>query len=127
MVSATRRVLVPIEWAGGRVRRGHLLPDLRSTPRTAFVRVPGGQDVSHGMVAFVGEAVTASDMLNRWESTIGRLDDRESALDHLEGYVRWIAGQTLGSGFEARYDGAGLLVARKVSDTVPGKRTPIPE
>ena len=91
------------------------------------MRVPGGRDVSHGMVAFVGEAVTASDMLNRWESTIGRLDDRESALDHLEGYVRWIAGQKLGSVFEAGYDGGGRLVARKVSDMVPVKRTPIPD
>jgi len=79
------------------------------------------------MVAFVGQAVTAEDMLDRWESTIGPLDDRESAREHLERYVGWIASQKLGSVFEACYGEDGLVIPRKVSDTVPVKRTPIPE
>jgi hypothetical protein len=79
------------------------------------------------MVAFVGQAVTAEDMLDRWESTIGPLDDRESAHEHLERYVRWLAEQKLGSVFEACYDEDGLLIPRKVSDTAPVGRIPIPE
>lgn len=127
MVSSTRRVLVPITWPQGRVGRGHLLPDIRLHPRTAFVRLPGGRAVSHGMVAFVGASVTAIDMLRRWESAVGPVGEREAALDQLEGYVRWVADQKLGSVFEAAYDSAGLLNARKVSDSAPMERVPIPE
>lgn len=120
-------MLVPITWPKGKVGRGHLLPDLRSSDRTAFVRVPGGRTASHGMVAFVGNSVTAVDMLERWESTVGQVADREAALDHLEGYVRWVASQPLGSVFEAHYDRMGLLVASKISNAPPKVSRPIPE
>ena len=79
------------------------------------------------MVALVGSRVTAADMLERWAATVGRIDDRESALDQLEGYVRWLANQRLGSVFEAAYDGNGMLVAKKVSDHPPTCRAPIPD
>ena len=76
------------------------------------------------MVAYVGVAVTAGEMLDRWESTIARVGGREEALDHLEGYVRWVAEQRLGSIFEAGYDSDGLLVATKVSDVPPSQPGP---
>ena len=79
------------------------------------------------MVAFVGASVTAIDMLRRWESAVGPVGEREAALDQLEDYVRWVAGQKLGRVFEAAYDSAGLLNARKVSDSAPMDRVPIPE
>ena len=120
-------MLVPIGWPEGKVGRGHLLPDLRRHERTSFVRVPGGRSVTHGMVAFVGTEVTAADMVERWESTVAPLEDPASALDQLEGYVRWLAGQRLGSIFEATYDTNGLLVARKISDRVPILTVPIPD
>jgi len=79
------------------------------------------------MVGFVGTSVTAADMLARWEATVGRIEDRERTLDELEGYVRWVAQQRLGTIFEASYDSDGLLVARKVGDHPPVRRVPIPE
>jgi len=80
------------------------------------------------MVAFVHASVTAVDMLERWESTVGQVTEREAALDHLEGYVRWLGAQRLGSVFQASYDRGGLLVARKISDHPPSPRkSPIPE
>jgi hypothetical protein len=118
---------VPIVWPEGKVGRGHLLPDVRPHERNSFVRVPGGRSVAHGMVAFVGTSVTAADRLARWESTIGRVEEREAALDQLEGYVRWLDEQRLGSIFEAEYDRGGVLVAKKVSDHLPRRRSPIPE
>lgn len=127
MSSSTRRVLVPIVWPEGKVGRGHLLPDLRLHERTSFVRVPGGRSVTHGMVAFVGTAVMAADMLDRWESSVGKIEERGAALDQLEGYVRWLAEQRLGRIFEAAYDTNGLLVAKSVSDHLPTLRAPIPD
>ena len=47
--------------------------------------------------------------------------------DQLEGYVRWAATQRLGSVFEAAYDSGGVLVARKVADSIPVVKVPIPE
>ena len=79
------------------------------------------------MVAFVGESVTARDMLERWESSIGKVIERNDALDLLEGYVRWAATQKLGSVFEAAYDSHGLLVARKVANSIPTRKSPIPD
>jgi hypothetical protein len=79
------------------------------------------------MVAFVGEPVTASDMLDRWVSSIGHVAERADALDRLEGYVRWAAIQKLGSVFEAVYDSNGTLVARKVADSIPTRKSPIPD
>ena len=91
------------------------------------MRVPGGREVSHGMVAFVGESVTARDMLDRWESNIGKLAQPDDALDLLEGYVRWASTQKLGCVFEAVYDSTGMLVARKVANSIPTRKSPIPE
>ena len=127
MASSTRRVLVPIAWPKGIVGRGHLLPDLRAHHRTAFVRVPGGRPVPHGMVAYVGSSVTAADMLARWESSVGPVAKRDVALDDLEAYVRWVSGQKIGSVFEAVYDTNGMLTPRKISDSAPTERIPIPE
>jgi hypothetical protein len=127
MASSTKRILFPITWPAGKVGRGHLLPDLRARQRTAFACVPGGRPASHGMVGFVGTAVTAVDMLVRWEASVGQVEDRERTLDELEGYVRWVAQQRLGTVFEASYDSGGLLVARKVGDQPPVRRVPIPE
>lgn len=127
MSSSTRRVLVPIAWPTGKVSRGHLLPDLRSRTRTSFVRVPGGREVSHGMVAFVGKPVSARDMFSRWESSVGDIAQPQEALDLLEGYVRWASTQKLGSVFEAAYDSRGMLVARKVANSFPTSKSPIPE
>ena len=58
-------------------------------------------------------------MLDRWES--------DDALDLLEGYVLWISAQKLGGIFEALYDSAGMLVARKVANSLPTRESPIPE
>lgn len=127
MPSFTKRILFPITWPACKVGRGHLLPDLRARPRTAFARVPGGRPASYGMVGFVGSAVTAADMLARWEATVGEVEDRDRTLDELEVYVQWVARQRLGSIFEASYDRGGLLVARKVGDHPPVRRVPIPE
>jgi hypothetical protein len=66
-------------------------------------------------------------MLDRWESRVGPLSDPVQALDHLEGYVRWLLPQRLGSIFEAFYDRDGLLVPRKVSDHLPRRAAPLPE
>jgi hypothetical protein len=79
------------------------------------------------MVGFVGEAVTARDLLERWESTVSPVEEREDALDLLEGYVRWVATQKLGSVFEAAYDSNGMLVARKVANSIPVRRSSIPD
>jgi hypothetical protein len=79
------------------------------------------------MVAFVGRPVTAADMLEKWESSLGPVAERTEALDQLEGYVRWAATQRLGSVFEAAYDSGGVLVARKVADSIPVVKVPIPE
>lgn len=91
------------------------------------MRVPGGRPVRYGMVAFVGKEVTAVAMLERWEDCLGPVDERTGALDRLEGYVRWTAAQRLGSVFEAAYDPSGVLVARKVADSLPVVKFPIPE
>lgn len=127
MANSTKRILFPITWPAGNVGRGHLLPDLRAHDRTAFVRLPGGKSASHGMVGFVGDSVTAADMLVRWEATAGTVENRERALEELDRYVRWLHRQRLGTVFEAAYDRAGLLVARKVGDHPPTRRAPIPE
>ena len=127
MTGSTKRLLFPIAWPAGKVGRGHLLPDLRARERSAFARVPGGRPASHGMVGFVGTAVTAADMLARWEATVGQVADRARTLDELEAYVQWLAQQRLGTVFEASYDRGGLLVARKVGDHPPVRRVPIPE
>ena len=79
------------------------------------------------MVGFVGTAVTAADMLARWEATVGQVADRARTLGELEGYVQWLAEQRLGTVFEASYDRGGLLVARKVGDHPSVRRVPIPE
>jgi hypothetical protein len=79
------------------------------------------------MVAFVGTEVTAVAMLEKWEDCLGPVDERGGALDRLEAYVRWTAAQRLGSVFEAAYDSSGILVARKVADSLPAVRLPIPE
>jgi len=79
------------------------------------------------MVAFVGGPVTAQDMLDRWESNVGNVRERDEALDTLEAYVHWAATQKLGSVFAAVYDTSGVLVARKVADSIPTRRSPIPE
>jgi hypothetical protein len=79
------------------------------------------------VVAFVGTPVTAADMLDRWESTVGRVHDRASALAQLEEYVRWLAAQRLGGVFEAAYDGDGVLVAKWVSNHLPARKIPIPD
>lgn len=114
-------------WPSGMVGRGHLLPDIRSSSPRAFVSVPGGRPISHGVVAFTGDSVTARDMLERLESIAGPVSDRETALYRLDKYVQWLSGLTLGSVFEASYDQDGLLAARKVSDSPPATRTPIPD
>ena len=123
----TKRVLVPVTWPAGKVGRGHLLPDFRGGHRNGFISVPGGRRVSHGMVAFAGKPVAAADMLERWESTIGSVGDREDALDRLEGYVRWVATQKLGSVFEAAYDASGALVPRKVADVPRAPQVRLPK
>jgi hypothetical protein len=120
-------MLVPVTWPAGKVGAGHLLPDLRTRVRRLFVRVPGGKDVPHGMVAFVGTAVTAEDMLEKWESSLGEVAERDKALDQLEGYLRWIATQKLGSVFEAAYDSKGRLAARKIASSLPVVSAPLPE
>ena len=127
MSSSTRRVLVPMAWPSGKVGRGHLLPDVRGGSPRRFVRVPGGRSVSHGVVAFTGDSVTAEDMLERLESSEGPVADRETALHRLGQYVQWLSDLRLGSVFEAAYDEDGLLAARKVSDSPPVTRTPIPD
>jgi len=127
VASSTKRILFSDHMASRQVGRGHLLPDLCARQRTAFARVPGGRPASHGMIGFVGTSVTAADMLSRWEATVGQGEDRKRTLDELEGYVRWVAQQRLGTVFEASYDSGGLLVARKVGDLPPARRVPIPE
>ena len=79
------------------------------------------------MVAFVGEPVTAEDMLEKWESSVGPVANRRKALDHFVGYVRWAAKQRLGSVFEATYDTGGVLIARKVAGSLPVAKVPIPD
>lgn len=91
------------------------------------MRVPGGRPVSHGIVAVTGDSVTARDMLERLESTTGPVSDRETALYRLDKHVQWLAGLRPGSVFEAAYDEDGLLAARKVSNSPPVTRTPIPD
>ena len=114
-------------WPSGKVGRGHLLPDVRSDSPRRFVGVPGGRSVSHGVVAFTGDSVTAQDMLERLETSVGPVADRESALYRLDHYVQWLSGLRLGSVFEAAYDEEGVLAARKVSDLPPVVRTPLPD
>jgi hypothetical protein len=125
--SSTRRMLVPVAWPTGKVGRGHLVPDLRAHARSSFIRLPGGRTASHGMVAFVGNSVSALDMLERWESSVGKLVGPEEALEELAGYVRWLAAQKLGGVFEAAYDSNGMLVPRKVADSVPVQKVAIPQ
>ncbi len=127
MKNFTRRLLVPIDWQTGKVGRGFLLPDLRPAQRAAFVRIPGGRQMSHGMVAFVRPAVTAGDLLARWKKTVAVVEGDERALDELEGYVRWVAQQPLGAIFQASYDSRGTLSANKVANGPPVRRVPIPD
>ena len=127
MASSTKRVLVPITWPIGKVGRGHLLPDLGQHARSGFIRVPGGRAVTHGMVAFVRSSVTAEDMLEKWQTSLGQIAERQQALDLLEGYVRWLSTQQLGSVFEAAYDSNGVLGARKLASSPPTAKIPIPE
>lgn len=127
MASVTKRVLVPVTWPAGRVGRGHLLPDLRQHEPRTFVRVPGGRPASHGMVAFVGEPVSAGDMLARWEATLGPLGDRQRAVDELEAYVVWVARQPLGAIFAASYERGDVMVVQKVADHLPTHRVPVPD
>jgi hypothetical protein len=79
------------------------------------------------MVAFVGTPVTARDIFERWKSIDGEDARPDDALDLLEGYVRWVSTQKLGTIFEAAYDTAGVLVARRIANAIPVRRSPIPE
>ena len=74
-----------------------------------------------------GDLVTAQDILERLETSVGPVADRESALYRLAHYVQWLSGWRLGSVFEAAYDKEGVLAARKVSDLPPVVRTPLPD
>jgi hypothetical protein len=111
---------VPITLPNGRVGRGHLFPDLAPVQPSQFIRVPGGQRVRHGMIAFVGADVDAAEMLARWERDLGPVPDRPAALTRLQAYVAEVARLKLGNVVELEFLAGGGLRLSKLSDTPPG-------
>jgi hypothetical protein len=126
-MTGTRHLPVPISMPTGKIGAGHLLPQLRvvTHPAGGFVQVPGGMSVEHGMVAFLGSTVTPDDMVARWESEVGAIEDRNAALATLTAYTRALAHLKIGNVIQARYDGAGFAGLLKIQDGPPPSSSPL--
>jgi hypothetical protein len=120
-MTGTRHLPVPITMPQGAVGRGHLFPELSalSSPAQGFVTLPGGKSVAYGMIAFLGTTITLDQMLERWESEMGVVADREAALATLSLYIGGLASLKVGNVIQARYDESRFVALVKIRDTPP--------
>jgi hypothetical protein len=124
-MTATRKMPVPIAMPSGRVRDGHLVPDLRrlggagTGGATGFVCLPNGTTERYGMLALVGPGVTPEDLLARWEQHVGAVREREASLEWLRQFASELERLKVGNVVEVRYPRDGAPELRKVRESPP--------
>lgn len=110
---ATRKVPVAFRMPQAKVGRGHVLPDLGASGASKhFVTLPRGGASPFGMVAFAGIAVTAQDMLQRWQDTFGQLADEGRAISLLQQYVDALQPIKIGTVVSIAVSDEGILRLR---------------
>ncbi|SRR6266516_3636074 len=66
MNTTTKKLPVRIDWPGGRTYSDHLVVPLDGQAGSGFQSVKSGDRIPHGMITYLGSAVTVEEILTRY-------------------------------------------------------------
>ena len=106
----TRRLPVPFNRQRRSTGQGHLVPKLTTDSGRGFLRLPGLSPVEFGMIGFLGQPITTSDILERWTDSAPLPIDRAEAALTIDAYLRQVQAFKVGTIIEITYGPGGFLV-----------------
>jgi hypothetical protein len=120
MASSTKKLLVAISLPSGHSRQNDfLVPTLSPEGAARFVGVRSGKPALHGMMVYIGAAVTAADLLERATQRITLPWVREEALAVMEEYIDTLLEMRVGNVLRIESSEDGSFRLGKVLDRPP--------
>jgi hypothetical protein len=125
-MNETKKFPNAISLPGGEIEDERLLPFFSPVERAGFFGLSNGKTYQYGALVYLGAAITAEDVLAKYEEHHSLPLNRSECISKLDKYIADLQSFKIGNVISIQYSEGGKISLSKVMDTPPAEKINLP-